>query len=137
MSIELADLAQQAGAPVARIYGEPLLEMPPDLYIPPEALEIFLDTFEGPLDLLLYLIRKQNINVLDIPMAELTRQYLGLRRDDAAHAARARRRVPADGGGADRDQVAAAAAEAARRRRARRAKTRAPSSSAGCSSTSG
>src|SRR5207302_407707 len=71
------DLAQAAGAPVARIYGEPLLEMPHDLYIPPEALEIFLETFEGPLDLLLYLIRKQNINVLDIPMAELTRQYLG------------------------------------------------------------
>ncbi|NDP41580.1 MAG: segregation/condensation protein A [Aromatoleum sp.] len=71
------DLAAQAGAPVARIYGEPMLELPQDLYIPPEALEIFLDTFEGPLDLLLYLIRKQNINVLDIPMAELTRQYLG------------------------------------------------------------
>jgi segregation and condensation protein A len=65
------------GAPVAKIYGEPLLELPRDLYIPPEALEIFLETFEGPLDLLLYLIRKQNINVLDIPMAEMTRQYLG------------------------------------------------------------
>jgi len=77
MTDAVADLAQQAGAPVARIYGEPLLELPQDLYIPPEALEIFLDTFEGPLDLLLYLIRKQNINVLDIPMAELTRQYLG------------------------------------------------------------
>src|SRR5664279_3331637 len=51
--------------------------MPSDLYIPPEALEIFLEAFEGPLDLLLYLIRKQNINVLEIPMAELTRQYLG------------------------------------------------------------
>src|SRR5215470_12019299 len=72
-----ADLAQAAGAPVARVYGEPLLELPQDLYIPPEALEVFLETFEGPLDLLLYLIRKQNINVLDIPMAELTRQYLG------------------------------------------------------------
>src|SRR5215467_3068401 len=71
------DLARQAGAPVARIHGEPLLELPQDLYIPPEALEVFLDAFEGPLDLLLYLIRKQNINVLDIPMAELTRQYLG------------------------------------------------------------
>ena len=71
------DLAQAAGAPVARVYGEPLLELPEDLYIPPEALEVFLETFEGPLDLLLYLIRKQNINVLDIPMAELTRQYLG------------------------------------------------------------
>lgn len=73
----IVDLAQAAGAPVARIYGEPLLELPHDLYIPPEALEVFLETFEGPLDLLLYLIRKQNINVLDIPMAELTRQYLG------------------------------------------------------------
>ena len=63
--------------PLARVYGEPVNEMPRDLYIPPEALEVFLETFEGPLDLLLYLIRKQNINVLDIPMAELTRQYLG------------------------------------------------------------
>ena len=73
----LPDLARQAGAHVAKIYGEPLLELPQDLYIPPEALEVFLETFEGPLDLLLYLIRKQNINVLEIPMAELTRQYLG------------------------------------------------------------
>jgi len=73
----VVDLAQAAGAPVARVYGEPVLELPQDLYIPPEALEVFLETFEGPLDLLLYLIRKQNINVLDIPMAELTRQYLG------------------------------------------------------------
>jgi len=79
MTTDLAssDLARQAGAPVARIHGEPLLELPQDLYIPPEALEVFLDAFEGPLDLLLYLIRKQNINVLEIPMAELTRQYLG------------------------------------------------------------
>jgi len=65
-----------APKPVARVNGEPLAEMPLDLYIPPEALEVFLETFEGPLDLLLYLIRKQNINVLEIPMAELTRQYL-------------------------------------------------------------
>jgi segregation and condensation protein A len=71
------DLAQAAGAPVAKVYGQPMLALPQDLYIPPEALEIFLESFEGPLDLLLYLIRKQNINVLDIPMAELTRQYLG------------------------------------------------------------
>jgi segregation and condensation protein A len=63
--------------PLARVYGEPLNELPHDLYIPPEALEVFLETFEGPLDLLLYLIRRDNINVLDIPMAELTRQYLG------------------------------------------------------------
>ena len=74
---KVIDLMQAAGAPVAKVYGEPMLEMPLDLYIPPEALEIFLETFEGPLDLLLYLIRKQNVNVLDIPMAELTRQYLG------------------------------------------------------------
>jgi segregation and condensation protein A len=66
-----------AARPRARIYGEPLAELPHDLYIPPEALEVFLESFEGPLDLLLYLIRKQNVNVLDIPMAELTRQYLG------------------------------------------------------------
>jgi len=75
--IAVIDLATQGGAPVARVYGEPLLELPRDLYIPPEALSVFLETFEGPLDLLLYLIRKENINVLDIPMAELTRQYLG------------------------------------------------------------
>ena len=61
----------------ARLYGEPLFALPTDLYIPPDALEVFLDAFEGPLDLLLYLIRKQNFNILDIPMAELTRQYLG------------------------------------------------------------
>lgn len=61
---------------VARLYGEPLFAMPQDLYIPPDALEIFLEAFEGPLDLLLYLIRKQNFNILDIPMAGLTRQYL-------------------------------------------------------------
>ena len=60
----------------ARLYGEPLFKLPTDLYIPPDALEIFLETFEGPLDLLLYLIRKQNFNVLDIPMADVTRQYL-------------------------------------------------------------
>ena len=63
--------------PLARVYGEAFNTLPFDLYIPPDALEVFLDSFEGPLDLLLYLIRKQNINVLDIPMAELTRQYLG------------------------------------------------------------
>jgi segregation and condensation protein A len=60
----------------ARLYGEPLAQLPKDLYIPPDALEIFLDAFEGPLDLLLYLIRKQNFNILDIPMADLTKQYL-------------------------------------------------------------
>ncbi|AWB35894.1 segregation/condensation protein A [Orrella marina] len=61
---------------LARLYGEPLFSLPQDLYIPPDALEVFLETFEGPLDLLLYLIRKQNFNVLDIPMAQVTQQYL-------------------------------------------------------------
>ena len=61
---------------LARLYGEPLFSLPNDLYIPPEALQVFLEAFEGPLDLLLYLIRKQNFNILDIPMAGLTRQYL-------------------------------------------------------------
>ncbi|HZT56489.1 MAG TPA: ScpA family protein [Burkholderiaceae bacterium] len=61
---------------LARLYGEPLFAMPTDLYIPPDALEVFLEAFEGPLDLLLYLIRKQNFNILDIPMASVTRQYL-------------------------------------------------------------
>jgi segregation and condensation protein A len=63
-------------APVARVYGEPLIEIPADLYIPPDALEVILEAFEGPLDLLLYLIRKENLDILDIPMAPLTRQYL-------------------------------------------------------------
>jgi segregation and condensation protein A len=61
---------------VARLYGEPLFALPNDLYIPPDALEVFLEAFEGPLDLLLYLIRKQNFNILDIPLADVTRQYL-------------------------------------------------------------
>ncbi|MEY4752771.1 MAG: hypothetical protein RJA44_446 [Pseudomonadota bacterium] len=65
-----------ANDPIAHLYGEPLYALPQDLYIPPEALEVFLDTFQGPLDLLLYLIRRQNFNILDIPMAEVTRQYL-------------------------------------------------------------
>ncbi|WP_153130674.1 segregation and condensation protein A [Dechloromonas hortensis] len=62
--------------PVARIYGEAMQTLPQDLYIPPDALEVMLDAFEGPLDLLLYLIRKANVDILDIPMAPLTRQYL-------------------------------------------------------------
>ena len=62
--------------PVARIRGEPVTEMPNDLYIPPEALSVILEQFEGPLDLLLYLIRRHSLDVLDIPMAELTRQYM-------------------------------------------------------------
>jgi segregation and condensation protein A len=64
------------GMAYAKLYGEPLFKLPTDLYIPPDALEIFLEAFQGPLDLLLYLIRKQNFNILDIPMAQVTRQYL-------------------------------------------------------------
>ncbi len=68
--------AAKENVSVAKVYGQPLLELPQDLYIPPDALEVFLEQFEGPLDLLLYLIRKENISVLDIPMAKLTEQYL-------------------------------------------------------------
>jgi len=64
------------GVAVARLYGEPLFTLPQDLYIPPDALEVFLEAFEGPLDLLLYLIRRQNFNILDIPLADVTKQYL-------------------------------------------------------------
>ncbi len=73
---DLTSATVSASAPLARLRGEPVLEMPRDLYIPPDALRIFLETFEGPLDLLLYLIRRQNFEVLDIPMAEMTRQYM-------------------------------------------------------------
>ncbi|MDH5245910.1 MAG: segregation/condensation protein A, partial [Betaproteobacteria bacterium] len=72
----MSETAHVAQSPLARIYGEPLIEIPADLYIPPDALEILLDAFQGPLDLLLYLIRRQNLDILDIPMAPLTRQYL-------------------------------------------------------------
>jgi segregation and condensation protein A len=65
-----------APARVARVRGEPMLDLPEDLYIPPDALEVFLEAFEGPLDLLLYLIRKQNIDILDIPVLAITRQYV-------------------------------------------------------------
>ncbi|MFM7760275.1 MAG: segregation and condensation protein A [Burkholderiaceae bacterium] len=64
------------GVAFAKLYGEPLFKLPNDLYIPPDALEVFLEAFEGPLDLLLYLIRKQNFNILDIPLAAVTLQYL-------------------------------------------------------------
>jgi segregation and condensation protein A len=67
---------QQGEMPFAVVDGEPMTEMPKDLYIPPDALQVFLEAFEGPLDLLLYLIRRQNLDVLDIPIAEITRQYM-------------------------------------------------------------
>jgi segregation and condensation protein A len=66
----------QPANPVAHVHGEPMMEMPQDLYIPPDALEVVLESFQGPLDLLLYLIRKHNLDVLDIPMAALTKQYM-------------------------------------------------------------
>jgi segregation and condensation protein A len=67
---------QQAEMPFAIVQGQPLTQVPNDLYIPPDALEVFLEAFEGPLDLLLYLIRRQNLDILDIPIAEITRQYM-------------------------------------------------------------
>ena len=70
------EVPEQAEMPFAVVEGEPVTQMPRDLYIPPEALQVFLEAFEGPLDLLLYLIRRQNLDILDIPIAEITRQYL-------------------------------------------------------------
>ena len=69
-------IAEQPELPLAMVEGEPLISLPRDLYIPPDALQVFLEAFEGPLDLLLYLIRRQNLDILDIPIAEITRQYL-------------------------------------------------------------
>jgi segregation and condensation protein A len=71
-----AGVPQQQEMPLAIVRGEPMLQMPQDLYIPPDALEVILEAFEGPLDLLLYLIRRQNLDILDIPIAEITRQYM-------------------------------------------------------------
>jgi segregation and condensation protein A len=70
------EVHEQAEMPFAVVEGEPITEMPRDLYIPPDALQVFLEAFEGPLDLLLYLIRRQNLDILDIPLAEITRQYM-------------------------------------------------------------
>jgi len=67
---------EQVEMPFAVVNGEPISQLPRDLYIPPQALEVFLEAFEGPLDLLLYLIRRQNLDILDIPLAEITRQYI-------------------------------------------------------------
>jgi segregation and condensation protein A len=77
MNESLEAVQKQSEMPLATVRGEPLLKLPDDLYIPPDALEVFLDAFEGPLDLLLYLIRRQNLDILDIPIAEITRQYTG------------------------------------------------------------
>ena len=72
----IADRPQRPVSNFAKVAGEPIKELPKDLYIPPEALQVFLEAFEGPLDLLLYLIRKQNIDILNIPIAEITEQYI-------------------------------------------------------------
>ena len=71
-----ASVPQQQEMPLAIVRGQPMLQMPQDLYIPPDALEVILESFEGPLDLLLYLIRRQNLDILDIPVAEITKQYM-------------------------------------------------------------
>ena len=73
---ELPEVAKQEEMPFAIVQGQPYTQLPQDLYIPPDALEVFLDAFEGPLDLLLYLIRRQNLDILDIPIAEITKQYM-------------------------------------------------------------
>jgi segregation and condensation protein A len=70
------EMTAQAEMPFAVVEGQPITEMPRDLYIPPQALEVFIEAFEGPLDMLLYLIRRQNLDILDIPIAEITRQYM-------------------------------------------------------------
>src|SRR5215204_2581859 len=74
--VQAALSPEQAEMPFAMVNGEPMTAMPKDLYIPPQALEVFLEAFEGPLDLLLYLIRRQNLNILDVPLAEITKQYM-------------------------------------------------------------
>lgn len=71
-----AEALDENGNPIATVKGEAIVELPKDLYIPPEAMKVLLDAFEGPLDLLLYLIRKQNLDILDIPIAEVTNQYM-------------------------------------------------------------
>jgi len=76
VSFELSGPPQQAEMPFAVVQGQPLTTIPQDLYIPPDALEIFLEAFEGPFDFLLYLIKRQNIDILDIQVAEITRQYM-------------------------------------------------------------
>ena len=75
--IKQPQMPQQEEMPFAVVQGKELTVVPKDLYIPPDALEVILEAFEGPLDLLLYLIRRQNLDILDIDVAEITRQYMG------------------------------------------------------------
>ena len=76
VGLPLEPSPEQVEMPFAIVHGEPFTQLPRDLYIPPQALEVFLEAFEGPLDLLLYLIRRQNLDILDIPLADITRQYM-------------------------------------------------------------
>lgn len=75
-TLEQAEHPEQQEMPFAIVQGTAVTELPKDLYIPPQALEVFLEAFEGPLDLLLYLIKRQNLDILDIPIADITRQYM-------------------------------------------------------------
>ena len=126
---------QQQEMPLAMVLGQPVLQIPQDLYIPPDALEVILDAFEGPLDLLLYLIRRQNLDILDIPVAEITRQYVDYIQAMQRDALRAGRRIPGDGRDPGRDQVADAAAALGDATKTRKT-TRAPNWCAACRSTS-
>ena len=112
----------------AIVSGEAVTQLPTDLYIPPDALEVFLETFEGPLDLLLYLIRRENLDILDIKVAEITAPVHAVHRVDDRAAARTRGRIPRDGRAARRDQVAhvVAASELRSRRRRRSARATDP-----------
>jgi hypothetical protein len=110
VTAEGAGAPAQAEMPFAVVEGEPVTELPRDLYIPPYALEVFLEAFEGPLDLLLYLIRRQNLDILDIPIAEISRQYVPIHRPHERDAVRARGRVSRDGRNFGRDQIANAVA---------------------------
>ena len=114
----------------AIVGGEAVTELPTDLYIPPDALEVFLETFEGPLDLLLYLIRRQNLDILDINVAEITRQYMQYIETDDGAAVGTRRGISRDGCAAGRNQIADAAAAAEFRSRRRRRSARAAHSPA-------
>jgi len=114
----------QSEMPFALIQGEPLTVIPQDLYIPPNALEVILEAFEGPLDLLLYLIKRQNIDILEIPLEETTRQYMqyidlmqNLKIETGG-------RIFIDGRHAGRDQVAHAVTATGRKRRRRRSARR-------------
>jgi segregation and condensation protein A len=75
-AVSSTGVVKQGEMPFAVVEGKPMTQIPLDLYIPPDALEVILEAFEGPLDLLLYLIRRQNLDILDIKVAEITRQYM-------------------------------------------------------------